>query len=80
MIISILSWIIKLHKYSYYEKLLALTSGAWLSFPNYFFYYFYLVIRAFLFFIYNFMNNWITSLPLSFKFFSIGLKGLVVIS
>jgi hypothetical protein len=40
------------------------------------FYYCYLVLVEFLFFFYNFINSWITSLPFPFKFYSLGFQRL----
>ena len=64
--------------YLYYANFLVLASRAWLSFSNGFFIHF--SPRGIFIFLYNFMNNWITPLPLPFKFFSLDFKGLVVIS
>ena len=61
-------------------NLLTLALGAWLSFPDdFFFCYCCLVLGVFLFF-YGLMNNVITQLPLLFNFFTLVFRGLIVIS
>ena len=56
-------------------NLLTLALGAWLSFPDDFFCYCYLVLGVFLFF-YGLMNNVITQLLLLFNFFYPCVQGL----
>jgi len=60
-------------------NLITLALRAWLSFPDDFFCYCYLILGVFLFF-YGLMNNVITQLPLLFNFFTLVFRGLIVIS